>query len=361
MKKIIALLISVTMLLAFAACGGSDESSSDAGMSTTENSSTSSVSEEEPLSPPPAPYTNPLTGEGCYTDISANRPYVIMLNTIKQALPQSGNSQADLYYEMVEEGGITRVMGVYQDITDVGILGSIRSTRQYYVQLTLALDGFLVHAGGSREGLDEITNLGLRTVNALGAAGGIFYRDQTRLNSGFALEHTMFVTSDDLQDWVDNTSGYRTEHEDGYADSHSHKFVEDGTPDGGEQADVITVPFSGYKNTVFTYDDTTGKYDVNMFDSAYIDEQNGEQVSVTNVLILNTEIYTKANSRMSIAITGSGEGYYACGGEIIPITWSKANYSDMYTLTTADGDELEFGVGKTYICIIGLDNSITVE
>ena len=61
-------------------------------------------------------YINPLTGEGSEVDYSNKRPVAVMLNTIKQALPQSGNSKADILIEMAEEGGITRVMGIYQDI-----------------------------------------------------------------------------------------------------------------------------------------------------------------------------------------------------------------------------------------------------
>ncbi len=362
MKKIIALISVLAILFTCTTCGGSNESSSDTGVSTSENSSSAaSVDPEIPLAPPEPEFTNPLTGEGCYTDISANRPYVVMLNTIQQALPQSGNSKADLYYEMLEEGGITRIMGVFQDITDVGTIGSIRSTRPYYVRLAYALDGFLVHAGGSDDGMNEISRLGVTSLNAFGPASGVYYRDQNRLNSGYATEHTMFFDSNDMLEWVNDSSGYRTEHEAGYAESHTHSFVEDGTPENGDAADSITVKFSGYKSTSFTYNESSGKYDVSMFDEEYIDEQSGEQISVTNVLILNTEIYTTSTSHMSIAVTGSGDGYYACGGKIIPINWSKANYSDLYTLTTADGEELPLGVGKTYVCIIGLNDPVTVE
>lgn len=374
MKKLIIMLFALAIVLTLAACGSAEEEnenkntdtdidieSTEILASSPENSSDTAADElEEPIVLPPA-FTNPLTGEGTDIDISGNRPYVVMLNTIKQSLPQSGNSRADIYYEMVEEGGITRIMGVYQDISDVGILGSIRSTRSYYVQLTYALDGFLVHAGGSWEGLNEISNLGLKTINALGAAGGIFYRDQARLRAGFAMEHTMFVESDSLQDWITNSSGYRTKHEDGYLDNHSHTFAADGTPASGTPANVITVPFSGYKSTTFTYDEASGKYFISMFGSKYIDEQTSEQIGVTNVIVINTNIYTKENSRMSIAITGSGSGYYACGGKIIPINWSKANYSDIYTLTAEDGTEFPLGTGKTYVCVISTKNSITVE
>lgn len=63
---------------------------------------------------------NPLTGEETEKDISGNCPVAVMLNNIKQALPQSGNSKADFFFEIPEEGGITRIMALYQDIIGRG-------------------------------------------------------------------------------------------------------------------------------------------------------------------------------------------------------------------------------------------------
>ena len=81
----------------------------------------------EPNPEPVHPYVHPLTGEGIDVDISGRRPIAIMFNNLKQALPQIGISKADVLYEVVAEGGITRIMGVYQDLEGAGDLGSIRS------------------------------------------------------------------------------------------------------------------------------------------------------------------------------------------------------------------------------------------
>ncbi|MCD7733544.1 MAG: DUF3048 domain-containing protein [Clostridiales bacterium] len=376
MKRAIAFFLTLALLFCLAACAGSDTDTSD-------DTSTDIVSAEEDDAQEAANNAaaeaaasdeeqeadetedaavdmsdweglNPLTGEATETDVSANRPVMVMLNNLKQALPQSGNSQADIIYEMLEEGGITRMLAVYQDISSVeGNLGTIRSTRPYYVDLVAGLDGILVHAGGSNAAYEQIASLGVTDLDALsGGASTLFWRDKTRLAAGVATERTMYITASDIADYLASSS-LRTEHEEGF--SMQQSFVEDGTPSDGSAATVITVPFSGYKTGEFTYDSASGKYLVSEYGSAYVDGATGEQVSVTNVIIIMTNISTiegDSKGRISVTMTGSGIGYYACGGKYIPINWSRASEDSQYQFTTMSGEQLQLGVGKSYINIV---------
>ena len=72
------------------------------------------------------------------------------LNNLKKAQPQLGNAQADIIYEVPAEGGITRMLAVYQTLDGIGTLGSIRSSRPYYIELALGHDALYVHAGAAR-------------------------------------------------------------------------------------------------------------------------------------------------------------------------------------------------------------------
>ncbi|MCD7946289.1 MAG: DUF3048 domain-containing protein [Clostridiales bacterium] len=371
MKRVIAFFLTLVLLLCLTACGSSDTESetttdvvaetSDDAQEAADNAAADAASDvEEEEEPEETVDTtnweglNPLTGEATETDISANRPVMVMLNNLKQALPQSGNSQADIIYEMLEEGGITRMLAVYQDISSVeGNLGTIRSTRPYYVDLVAGLDGILVHAGGSNAAYEKIASLGVTDLDALsGGASTLFWRDKTRLAAGIATEHAMYITASDIADYLASSS-LRTEHEDGF--SMQQSFIEDGTPSDGSAATVITVPFSGHKTGEFTYDATSGKYLVSEYGSAYVDETTGEQVSVTNVIIIMTNISTiegDSKGRISVTMTGSGIGYYACGGKYIPINWSRASEDSQYQFTTMSGEQLQLGVGKSYVNIV---------
>ena len=94
-------------------------------------------------------YINPLTGLKSTKDIAEKRPVAIMINNLKESLPQEGISNADIVYEILEEGGITRLMCIYNDYKDIPKIGSIRSTRDYFIDISDIHDSILVHVGGS--------------------------------------------------------------------------------------------------------------------------------------------------------------------------------------------------------------------
>ena len=118
---------SLTALLALALTVGLTACSSKPPEEPEPPESQPSVSVMAPVEPEPAlPYVNPLTGEGCARDIAQKRPVAVMLNNLKKALPQLGVSQADIIYEAPAEGGITRMLAVFQSVEEVGNIGSVR-------------------------------------------------------------------------------------------------------------------------------------------------------------------------------------------------------------------------------------------
>jgi hypothetical protein len=143
MKKIFCAAL-LFLLIFISACGDTASpaqtptadptASSDPAEVTSEPSPTPAESPE----PTEAPYTNPLTGEGMDEGISANRPWAIMINNLDKALPQCGISQADIIYEIPAEGGVTRMMAIFSDISDVEAIGSMRSLRPYYADVGLS-------------------------------------------------------------------------------------------------------------------------------------------------------------------------------------------------------------------------------
>lgn len=372
MKRVIAFFLTLLMLFSIAGCSNTQSQETPPEEPEVQEEPEEPVEipeelfeeEEEPEEAEESidwTNVNPLTGEPTETDISKNRPVMVMLNNLKQALPQSGNGQADVIYEILEEGGITRMLACYQDITQVeGNLGTIRSTRPYYVHLVAGMDGILVHAGGSKAAYNQIESLGVTNLNALGGNGAnLFWRDKGRLNAGVATEHTMYITAADIADYL-ASSGLRTTHEEGF--SMKHTFVEDGTPANGSAANVITVPFSGYKTGEFKYDAASGEYLVSEYGSAYMDETTGKQVSVKNVLVIMTQVSQiegDTKGRLEVAMSGSGIGYYATGGKYIPINWKRDTQDSLYEFTTMDGEALQMSVGTSYVNIVPTTCSVS--
>lgn len=318
--------------------------------------------------PTPTPYNgpiNPLSGMPTDAETAAQRPVSVMLNNLKQALPQLGQSQADIIYEVVAEGGITRMLGVFQSVEDVGMIGSIRSARSYYIELAMGHDALFIHAGGSE---DAYADLGKWEVDHFDAVRGpylgktpesnMMWRDDDRRREN-GYEHSVVATGTSILDHL--PSDLRREHEEGYDAGLS--FCDDGTPVGGSPVSVVTVPFSNYKTGVFTYDDDRKAYRVEEYGAAYVDGDTGEQVTVTNVIVVYTRCRYTGDSlgHMDVEVVGAGDGWFACGGQGIPIHWSKSDRESPMVYTTQDGTPLSLGRGHTYVNIVPLDAAVTME
>ena len=311
--------------------------------------------------PTPTPYAgpfDPLTGLPLDEDISSRRPIAVMINNLRAALPQCGVSSASIIYETLAEGGITRMLAVFSDVSDVGPIGSVRSSRDYYIDLAQGLDAVYVHAGGSPQAYSALSARGVTHIDGVRGYYELFYRDQERLKTT-DYEHCYF-TSGALLSKLPNYN-LRLEHNEGY--ECPLKFTDDGTPENGGDAARITVKFSDYKTGQFIYDGA-GRYMIYQYGQMYTDGNTGMQVGVTNVLVLKTDVSLIAGDdagRIKVRMTGEGDGWFACGGKYIPIKWSKASPEAPFVYTLEDGSELVFGRGTTYVNIVTATTEPTFE
>ena len=356
-----ALVLLLAAVLTLSSCGSAPAASSSAEPAV---SVMAPVDVSVPDPEPEFPFTNPLTGEGSEADLSAARPIAIMINNLKKALPQLGVSQADLIYEAPAEGGITRMMAVFQSLDDVGDLGSVRSARPYYVEMAAGLDAIFIHAGGSDDAYSAIKNYGVFNIDGVnGPYGGtMFWRDAARKkNAGF--EHSLLTSPERIGKLLTGAlANSRQTHKEGY--SLPLDFMEDGTPATGSPADIITVEFSNYKTGIFRYDAGKGSYLVEQYGAPYVDGNTDSQVAVTNVLFVCTDVKNipgDTAGRKTVRLTGTGSGWFACGGKVIPITWAKDSANAPFRYTTADGQPLQLGVGKSYINIVDTKYPVTFE
>lgn len=359
-RRMLGLILAVFMMMTLVSCKEEGTSSSSQGIASAASLQSNPVQVPEPPQEPAA--RNPLTGMGIDPEKADDRPVAVMLNNLKASLPQLGVSKADIIYEVLAEGGITRMLAVFQDLDGVGDLGSIRSTRAYYLEIALGHDAILVHAGGSPEAYSCIPKWGVDNLDGVngGSEQEMYWRDpERRKNAGY--EHSLLTSGEKIQDYLAG-GRYALKHEDGYR--YEMAFAEDGTPAGGSAAEHVSVKFSKSKTGTFDYDADQGAYLVGQYNSAYVDGDTGEQVSVTNVLVLRTRISLISGDsagRISVDLSSGGEGMYCCGGKSVPIRWSKPGRTDPFSYTLEDGTPLTLGRGATYVCIVGLDSAVTAE
>ena len=311
--------------------------------------------------PPPVIYRNPLNGQQVEEPWN-NRATAVVINNIQAALPQYGISQADILYEIEVEGDITRCLAVFSDLSDVQTVGPIRSVRTVYNSVAASYDAPIVHAGGS-PGLGLAGRYGSSSESVPnwehvdhGANGNYFFRDNDRYKSGYAWEHTLFTTGEKLTEVIEKR-GYNTP----TSNSYGLQF-EEGVDVKGDKAEKITVQFKFGKKTVLTYNAETKLYGLNMHGTEHIDGNTGKPVTFKNVIaIYCNEYYADKSGHKFYDSIGTGEGYAAINGKIVPITWNRASLKDPYTYTLKDGTPLTLDVGTTYIALVGIKNPIAFE
>lgn len=357
-KRTLAIILAALMLLSLAGCGGKTDPAPEPEPKDTADPVPPPAPEPEP-EPDVPEGINPLTGLPMEPEYEKLRPIAIMLNNLKAAQPQLGISQADIIYEVPVEGGITRMLGVYQTVEDVDILGSVRSSRPYFVELALGHDAIYVHAGGSQEAYSNLRSWKVDRMD--GVRGGedakIFWRDpDRRRNNGY--EHSLITSGEKILEYL-SKGKLRLEHNEGW--NYLQAFTENGTPAEGETAEHIKVRFSSYKTGTFDYDAAQGKYLVGQYGKEHMDGSTGEQVSAVNVLVLKTSIAVLDNvGRLRVQTTGEGQGLYFCGGKAVPIRWSRKDRNAAFDYTLEDGSSLALGQGNSYVCVISPKTS-TVE
>lgn len=361
MKRMILPVLALCMLLC--ACGGpadttlpSTDSTSTTASSDAATTSTTKPAQEgtaapsdETTAPADALYRSPLTGEALNALWTGNATAVV-INNLEAAMPQRGISQADILYEIEAEGGITRCLGIFSDLSSVGELGPIRSARTYFNNIAQSYSAPLVHCGGSTYAVNaqyDDSGAQIRSWKHIDAMyTSYFYRDQDRYNQGYAYEHTLFTTGEKLVKALSD-KGYDAANDKGT--DYGLSFAEELTLNG-KAASTVTVRFRGSKTTTMTYNAETGLYDAAQYKSNWIDENNGETTAYRNVLVLCTQQRFIETSTFYDLI-GSGDGYFACGAELVPIKWARKSLSDPFTYTLADGTPLTLGVGRTYVSI----------
>ncbi len=363
MKRLLIILLSFIFVLgALASCGdGTDSVLKDTETDTAAASDidTGAVTETEPVSTPVVvipEYTNPLTGLGTTKDLSASRPVAIMINNLRGALPQEGIADCDIMYECLVEGGITRLMAVTADYENLGVIGSIRSCRHYYLDLAKNYDAIYIHAGGSDQGYLEIKERDVDNLDGVNMyVPNMFYRDEVRLQT-MKYEHTLMTTGEKIADGIAYKK-YRTELSEEFKSSDAFVFAEYGTKRElvGDKASCVLLPYSDYQIARFDYsEDTNSYYRYQFKDVPHIDGTTGEQISYTNILILFCDVRATGDSYGHLDITTeneNGEGYYVCGGKCEQISWSKPTEDSPTTYYGADGEELVLNRGRTFISI----------
>ena len=281
-----------------------------------------------------------------------------MINTHNEALPQSGLQDAYIVYELMVEGGITRMMALFKE-ADVDKIGSVRSARTQYLGYAYENDAIYVHAGGANDALGRISREGINDVDVDGQYG---VRD-TNLNR--AWEHTLFTTTDLIKKGISNR-GFRTESNVDNLLNYQAKSIDFSKFKDVKEANSVSIKYSDYRTSEYKYDTTKKVYLRSMNGYSNTDLVTGKQYEVKNIIVYGVYYTNYCDSGycayQKIDNIGTGEGYYISEGYAIPITWTKENEKSQTVYTVKEtGKELVVNDGNTYIQIYPTSGNLSIN
>lgn len=304
--------------------------------------------------PPEPAYRNPLTGLGMDTDVSEYRPYAVMLNNLKKATPQVGITEADMIFEIPVEGGITRLMGLYQGFKGAEVIGSVRSARPYYVDIAMGFDAIYIHAGGSDDAYARLKSTGITHIDGVNGSGETFFRDQTRAET-MGKEHSLMLDVPTVEAYLKKHDA-RLTHKEGF--SAGFTFADE-VERAGASAVSVEVKFSKSKSTFFAYDPETKLYAVSQYDAPMTDGATDGQLKVRNIITISariTPISGDTEGRLKATLTGSGKGKLIADGVVTQINWMRKSDTSQFIFTDENGDEIVLSSGVTYIAILPISS-----
>lgn len=278
---------------------------------------------------------------------SKSRSYAVMINNNHRAWPHAGLQESIVNYEIITEGGITRFLAVYKDNIPEQI-GSVRSSRPYFLDYALENDAIYIHWGGSDLAYSDMSKLGIDHIDGIRYEGSYFFRDRS-LNRAY--EHTGFTRGSMIKEGA-TALGFRTESDKGNLLNYSVDDIDLNKYEGTIKADNVEIEYSSYQTTSYKYDEENKVYLRSMCDEAHVDLITGKQYTAKNIITYQVKNRSYDDyGRQELDNIGSGEGYYISEGYATPITWEKTCRSCRTIYKYSDGKELKVNDGNTWIQI----------
>jgi hypothetical protein len=318
------------------------------------------IVEEEPKQEKPPqepvvvyPYTFPLTGIGSETSVD-NRAVSVMVNNHPRARQQSGLHKADMVYELLAEGNVTRFLAIFQSERPEKV-GPVRSARDYYIELAKGLKSLYIAHGYSPEAKKLLDSGYVDDLNGMQYDGTLFKRASFR-----KAPHNSYITFENILKGAEKNNFSMK----GQPNPYSFYTEKELAALQGSPAESIKVSYysSALFDVLFEYDQALGKYKRFSNGELTVDYDSKERILLDNLMILEMEHrFIDSYGRREINITSGGKGYLIQKGKMTEITWKNVDGQIMPFL---NGAAAKLVPGKTWINVIpknqGLQKFVTI-
>ncbi|NCB91449.1 MAG: DUF3048 domain-containing protein [Clostridia bacterium] len=301
---------------------------------------------EDPI--PEGQVVSYLTGEYVPEEIGRRRPVAVMLNNVKAACPQAGIANAGVVYEAPVEGGITRLMGVFEDYDNLEKIGSVRSCRDYYIFYASGFNAIYTHYGQSAYALPI---LDLPEVNNLSGLAGygdqVFYRTTDRKSP-----HNAYTSFEGIQKGIE-INGYSQEYAEDFVPGYAFCAVDDDIELPGTVDASVVKPGYFLNEPWFEYNPEDKLYYRFQYGEPHIDQLTGEQIAFKNIILQYSSWRNyDEHGYLNIDVDEPNVGKYIVNGKAIDITWKKHTPWGATYYYDTNGNQITLDTGKTFVCIV---------
>lgn len=296
----------------------------------------------------------PLTGLDAGNDVN-NRTVGVMVNNHPSARPQTGLSEADIVFEILAEGDITRFLALFQS-EQPEVVGPVRSAREYYFELAKGYDALYVYHGSAKKVEKLLQASGVDSIN------GAFHDDDKVLfkREDFRVApHNSYLLFDAVYDQAE-ADDLKIE-----SKQKSLTFLNEDDEIEGESAERVQINYSssGSPTVEFAYDETNETYLRYNDSEQTVELSDDTPIEVENVFIVETDHEViDDEGRRKIDIESGGQGKLIQKGKVQSVEWEN---SDGRIFPVKDGEKIGLAKGKTWINVIptsyGLDEAVTIS
>ena len=283
------------------------------------------------------------------------RPIAVMIDNHNQAWPQAGLNKAYIVYEIIVEGGETRLMALFKGVT-VDKIGPVRSSRHYFLDYAMENDAIYAHYGWSPQAESDIKKYSINNLNGITESTSTFWRVKDK-----AAPHNA-VTSTDAILKAAKSKGYKTTSN---QKSVLNYVTDEVKLEEGISANSVTIPHSTLQKVKYEYDAENKVYKRYARNKAQTDWDTGSSITTKNIIITFCDNYTLTDSenkgRQGLKNIGTFDGYYITNGKAIKIKCIKTARDKQTKYEDLEGNEIKVNDGNTWVNICPIDAQVEME
>ena len=284
-----------------------------------------------------------------------DRPIAVMIDNHSDAWPQAGLQKAYMIYEIVVEGGETRLMALFKG-TDAEKIGPVRSARHYFLDYAMENDAIYTHFGESPQASSDIKKYSINEIDGIAEDGTTFWRVKDK-----SAPHNAVTSTTKLLASANNKKFRMTSDKESVL-----KYVTDEVNlEEGQGAISVTIPHSQLQTVKYVYNEENKLYERYARGKEQKDWDTKEMVTTKNIIITFCDNYTLSDTenkgRQGLKNIGTFDGYYITNGKAIRIKCIKNAREEQTIYQDLEGNEIKVNDGNTFVHICPPNSNVVLE